>query len=147
MTLTVCQIQYLSFLAQTIFQENVVQRRQSEFDRLREERDRQIQQMLQARRQERDAIRKKIFYVRTEEEKQRKLQEEEEARKREGRILYKIIYMLMKTFCEEFKTSHGSDFTSERSLSSYFLLIQLLHSLIIFRECFPLKNPEILQSK
>lgn len=98
MTLTVCQIQYLSFLAQTIFQENVVQRRQSEFDRLREERDRQIQQMLQARRQERDAIRKKIFYVRTEEEKQRKLQEEEEARKREGRILYKIIYMLTKTF-------------------------------------------------
>ncbi|XP_030949558.1 eukaryotic translation initiation factor 3 subunit A-like [Quercus lobata] len=67
----------------TIFQEKVVQRRQSEFDRLREDRDRQIQQMLQARRQERDAIRKKIFYVRTEEEKQRKLQEEEEARKRE----------------------------------------------------------------
>lgn len=33
----------------------------------------------------------------------------------------------------------------QRSLSSYFLLIQLLHSLIIFRECFPLKNPEILQ--
>ena len=54
--------------------------------------------MLQARRQERDAIRKKIFYVRTEEEKQRKLQEEEEARKQEGSFLYKIIYMLVKTF-------------------------------------------------
>lgn len=98
MTLTLSQIQYLSFIAQTIFQENVVHRRQSEFDRLREERDRQIQQMLQARRQERDAVRKKIFYVQTEEEKQRKLLEEEEARKREGRFLYKITYMLMKTF-------------------------------------------------
>lgn len=115
MTLTLSQIQYLSFLAQTIFQEKVVQRRQSEFDRLREERDRQIQQMLQARRQERDAIRKKIFYVRTEEEKQRKLQEEEEARKQEGSFLYKIIYMLMKTFWEEFKTSYGSDLFSEKS--------------------------------
>lgn len=67
----------------TIFQENVVHHRQAEFDRLRVEREKQIQQLLQARRQERDAVRKKIFYVRTEEEKQRKLQEEEEARKRE----------------------------------------------------------------
>ena len=65
--------------------------RQAEFDRLRVEREKQIQQLLQARRQERDAIRKKIFYVRTEEEKQRKLQEEEEARKREG-IIFFIFY-------------------------------------------------------
>ncbi len=62
----------------------MVHHRQAEFDRLRVEREKQIQQLLQARRQERDAVRKKIFYVRTEEEKQRKLQEEEEARKREG---------------------------------------------------------------
>ena len=33
----------------------------------------------------------------------------------------------------------------QRSLNSYFSLIHLLHSLIIFRECFPFENPEIFQ--
>ena len=33
----------------------------------------------------------------------------------------------------------------QRSLNSYFSLIQLLHSLIIFRECFPFENPEIFE--
>ncbi|KAL6181204.1 hypothetical protein ACLB2K_047859 [Fragaria x ananassa] len=39
--------------------------------------------MIQARKLEREAMRKKIFYVRSEEERLKKLQEEEEARKRE----------------------------------------------------------------
>lgn len=69
--------------------------RQAEYDRHRAEREDQIQQMLQARSQEREAMRKKIFYVRNEEEKQRKLHEEEEARKREGIFCYKITYIMM----------------------------------------------------
>lgn len=60
-------------------------RRQAEFDRLRVEREERINQFIQARKQEREAQRKKIFYVRSEEERLRKLHEEEEARKREGR--------------------------------------------------------------
>ncbi|KDP23427.1 hypothetical protein JCGZ_23260 [Jatropha curcas] len=66
-----------------IFQERVMSRRQAEFDRLRTEREERINQIIQARKQEREANRKKIFYVRTEEERLRKLREEEEARKRE----------------------------------------------------------------
>ncbi|KAB1202174.1 Eukaryotic translation initiation factor 3 subunit A [Morella rubra] len=66
-----------------IFQERVMRFRREEYDRRRAERDLQIQQMLQARRQEREALRKKIFYVQNEEEKQRKMHEVEEARKLE----------------------------------------------------------------
>ncbi|OAY42365.1 eukaryotic translation initiation factor 3 subunit A [Manihot esculenta] len=66
-----------------IFQERVMSRRQTEFDRLRAEREERINQIIQARKQEREAKRKKIFYVRTEEERLRKLHEEEEARKHE----------------------------------------------------------------
>ena len=71
-----------------IFQKRVIHRRQEEFDRRREEREEQINQMIQARIQDREAKRKKIFYVRSEEERLRKIQEEEEARKREGIVLY-----------------------------------------------------------
>jgi hypothetical protein len=85
----------VSFLAQMKFQERVVHLRQAEYDRQRVEREDQIQQMLQAQRQEREAMRKKIFYVRNEEEKQRKLREEEEPRKREGIFCYKITYIMM----------------------------------------------------
>lgn len=69
-----------------IFQERVIHRRQEEFDRRREEREEQINQMIQARKLDREARRKKTFYVRSEEERLRKIQEEEEARKREGII-------------------------------------------------------------
>lgn len=65
-------------------------RRQAEFDRRRVEREEQINQLIQARKQEREALRKKIFYVRSEEERQRKLREEEEACKREGIIFDKF---------------------------------------------------------
>ncbi|OAY43998.1 eukaryotic translation initiation factor 3 subunit A [Manihot esculenta] len=66
-----------------IFQERVVSQRQTDFDRQRAEREERINQIILARKQEREAKRKKIFYVRSEEERLRKLHEEEEARKRE----------------------------------------------------------------
>ncbi|XP_015897687.3 eukaryotic translation initiation factor 3 subunit A [Ziziphus jujuba] len=66
-----------------IFQERVTHHRQAEFEKRREEREEQINQIIQARKLEREAKRKKIYYVRSEEERLRKIQEEEEARKRE----------------------------------------------------------------
>ncbi|KMT14272.1 hypothetical protein BVRB_4g076280 [Beta vulgaris subsp. vulgaris] len=66
-----------------IFQEKVMSRRQSEFERLRQEREEHIQQIRLARRQEREAKRKMIFYLRSEEERLNRLREEEESRKRE----------------------------------------------------------------
>ncbi|XP_050380282.1 eukaryotic translation initiation factor 3 subunit A [Argentina anserina] len=67
----------------TIFQQRVMQRRQAESERRRQEREEQISRMIQARKLEREVMRKKIFFVRSEEERIRKQQEEEEARKRE----------------------------------------------------------------
>ncbi|KAF5739893.1 eukaryotic translation initiation factor 3 subunit A [Tripterygium wilfordii] len=64
-----------------IFEERVISRRQAEFDQRRVEREERINQILQARKQEREAMRKRIFFVRTEEERLKKLREEEEARK------------------------------------------------------------------
>lgn len=66
-----------------IFQERVMNRRQAEFNRMRMEREERMKQILNSRRQERDAKRKMMFYLRSEEERLKKLQEEEEARKRE----------------------------------------------------------------
>ncbi|KAJ0013461.1 hypothetical protein Pint_19724 [Pistacia integerrima] len=63
------------------FQERVLNRRKAEFDRRRVEREERINQIIQARKQEREAMRKKIYYVRCEEERLKKLREEEEARK------------------------------------------------------------------
>ncbi|XP_011659071.2 LOW QUALITY PROTEIN: eukaryotic translation initiation factor 3 subunit A [Cucumis sativus] len=65
------------------FQERVISLRQEEFSRRRDEREEHIRQIIQARKAEREAQRKKIFYVRREEERIRILREEEEARKRE----------------------------------------------------------------
>lgn len=76
-----------------IFQERVMSCRQAEFDRRRADREEQISQMIQARKQEIEALRKKIFYVRTEEERLRKLHEEEEAHKREGKFLISSIVL------------------------------------------------------
>ena len=69
---------------QKSFQERVISLRQDEFSRRRAEREEHIRQIIQARKAEREAQRKKIFYVRREEERIRILREEEEARKREG---------------------------------------------------------------
>ncbi|XWS64481.1 hypothetical protein CRYUN_Cryun05aG0007600 [Craigia yunnanensis] len=66
-----------------VFQERVMSRRQAEFHQRRVEREERIKQIIQARKQERDIKREKIFYVRSDEERIKKLHEEEEARKRE----------------------------------------------------------------
>ncbi|KAJ4869460.1 Eukaryotic translation initiation factor 3 subunit A [Raphanus sativus] len=60
-----------------IFQNRVIRLREAEFERQKREKE----EHLQARKQERDVKRKKIYYLKCEEERIRKLQEEEEARK------------------------------------------------------------------
>ncbi|XP_010541009.1 PREDICTED: eukaryotic translation initiation factor 3 subunit A isoform X2 [Tarenaya hassleriana] len=69
--------------SKNVFQERVIKRRQAEFDRLRAEKEERINQIIQARKQERDIKRKQIFYLTCEEERITKLREEEESRKRE----------------------------------------------------------------
>ncbi|PIN18403.1 Translation initiation factor 3, subunit a (eIF-3a) [Handroanthus impetiginosus] len=66
-----------------IFQDRVLSRRRAEYDRLKEEREERINQIIQSRKQEREAKRKMIYFLRSEEERQKKLREEEEARKHE----------------------------------------------------------------
>nr|XP_016435220.1 PREDICTED: eukaryotic translation initiation factor 3 subunit A-like [Nicotiana tabacum] len=66
-----------------IFQERAVSSREAEFNRLKQERQERINQIIQTRKQDRETRRKLIFYLRFEEEQQKRLQEEEEARKRE----------------------------------------------------------------
>ncbi|KAL9248868.1 Eukaryotic translation initiation factor 3 subunit A-like protein [Drosera capensis] len=66
-----------------VFEQQVIHRRQEEYDRLRQEKEERIRQILQARKQERELKRKMLFFLKTEEERLRKQQEEEEARKRE----------------------------------------------------------------
>ncbi|KAI9382965.1 hypothetical protein POPTR_013G011900v4 [Populus trichocarpa] len=66
-----------------IFEERVKSRREAEFNQRRADREERINQIIQARKQEREALRKKIFFVRSEEERLKKLREEEEARKHE----------------------------------------------------------------
>ncbi|KAL2502891.1 Eukaryotic translation initiation factor 3 subunit A [Forsythia ovata] len=66
-----------------LFQGSVVSRRKTEFNRLKEEREERINQIIQSRKQEREAKRKMIYYLRSEEERQKRLLEEEEERKRE----------------------------------------------------------------
>ncbi|GFQ00513.1 hypothetical protein PHJA_002195200 [Phtheirospermum japonicum] len=55
----------------------------AEFHRHREEREESLNQIIQSRKQEREANRKLIFFLRSEEERQKRLLEEEEARKLE----------------------------------------------------------------
>ncbi|KAJ6826064.1 eukaryotic translation initiation factor 3 subunit A-like [Iris pallida] len=68
-----------------IFQERIVSRRESEYDRLRKEREEHISKMIAARKRDREIKRKLLFYLKTEEERLTKLREEEEARKRAER--------------------------------------------------------------
>lgn len=60
--------------------------RNAEYAKLRVERDEHINQILQARREERKVKRKMLFYLRVEEERLKKVREEEEARKLEGKF-------------------------------------------------------------
>lgn len=74
----------MNLFSQNLFQERVVSRREAEFNRLEMEREERTNQIIQLRKQEREAKRKFIYYLRCEEERQIRLREEEEARKREG---------------------------------------------------------------
>jgi len=66
-----------------IFQNQVVGRRQGEFERLKREREERLAELQAIRKQERELRRKMEFYRRQEEARLIKLKEEEEARKRE----------------------------------------------------------------
>ncbi|PKI76163.1 hypothetical protein CRG98_003524, partial [Punica granatum] len=76
-----------------IFQERVMKRRQAEYDRLRTQREEQIRQELQARKQEREILRKRKFFL-IEEQKRcereareaeaRRIEEEERRKKEEA---------------------------------------------------------------
>ncbi|WCJ43001.1 Eukaryotic translation initiation factor 3 subunit A [Euphorbia peplus] len=66
-----------------IFQERVMSRRQSEFERMRADREERTRLIIQARKHERETNRKKIFFVTTEEERLKRVREEEEARRQE----------------------------------------------------------------
>lgn len=79
--LIVKQLKSKIFYFQEIFQNRVIRLREAEFERQRREKE----EHLQARKQERDVKRKRIYYSKCEEERIRKLQEEEEARKQRGK--------------------------------------------------------------
>ncbi|CAD6240214.1 unnamed protein product [Miscanthus lutarioriparius] len=65
------------------FQERIVQRREAEFGRLKNERDERISQLISSRKRERETVRKLMYYLNLEEQRIETLREEEEARKRE----------------------------------------------------------------
>ncbi|XP_072954039.1 eukaryotic translation initiation factor 3 subunit A [Typha angustifolia] len=65
------------------FQEKIVNRREDEYNHLRQEREERINQLVTMRRQERERKRKLLYYLRSEEERLIRLREEEEAQKRE----------------------------------------------------------------
>ncbi|GAQ81367.1 eukaryotic translation initiation factor eIF-3 subunit A [Klebsormidium nitens] len=65
------------------FEEQVVDRRRGEFERLKREREERLAEARELRKQERAQRRKMEYYRRQEEERVRKEREEEEARKRE----------------------------------------------------------------
>ena len=69
---------------QRILQEKIVNRRQAEFERWRQEREEHIRVILLERKQERETKRKMLFFLKAEEERLNKLREDEEIRKREG---------------------------------------------------------------
>ncbi|XP_057538854.1 eukaryotic translation initiation factor 3 subunit A-like [Amaranthus tricolor] len=66
-----------------ILQEKIVNRRQAEFERWRQEREEHIRVILLERKQERETKRKMLFFLKAEEERLNKLREDEEIRKRE----------------------------------------------------------------
>ncbi|KAL6627533.1 hypothetical protein ACP70R_031259 [Stipagrostis hirtigluma subsp. patula] len=65
------------------FQERIVQRRESEYNHLKKERDERISQLIASRKRERETVRKLMYYLNLEEQRIERLREEEEARKRE----------------------------------------------------------------
>ncbi|WOL16202.1 eukaryotic translation initiation factor 3 subunit A [Canna indica] len=66
-----------------VFQQRIVSRRETEYNRLKKEREDKINQIVAMRKREREIKRKLLYYLKSEEERLARLQEEEEARKRE----------------------------------------------------------------
>lgn len=81
---------FLGGIVQNMFEERVLNCRKAERDRLRQEREETISNIIQSRKQERETKRKLIYFLRSEEERQRRLREEEEARRLEGTFLIKL---------------------------------------------------------
>ena len=74
----------LFFFVQVVFQERIANRRETEYTRLKKEREDRINEVIASRKREREIKRKLFFYLKSEEERLTKEREEEEARKREG---------------------------------------------------------------
>lgn len=74
-----------TFSLQMLFQDRVMNRRQTEHERLITESAEKINHILQQRKQEIEEKRKMMFYLKSEEQRLKKLREEEEARKHEGK--------------------------------------------------------------
>ncbi|THU67772.1 hypothetical protein C4D60_Mb05t28220 [Musa balbisiana] len=66
-----------------IFQQRIVNCRETEYNRLKKEREDKINQLIALRKHERETKRKMLFYLKSEEERLTRLREEEEARKHE----------------------------------------------------------------
>lgn len=87
--LIVMQLKSKILYFQEIFQNRVIRLREAEFERQKSLKE----EHLQARKQERDVKRKRIYYSKCEEERIRKLQEEEEARKQRGKQTFVVMNM------------------------------------------------------
>ena len=85
MVLLIWRILILSLCLQVIFQQKIVDHRELEYNRLKKEKEDRINQIVAARKHEREMKRKMLFYLKSEEERLTRLREEEEARKREGK--------------------------------------------------------------
>lgn len=73
-------------ITQNVFHNQVVSRREGEFERLKREREERVAEVRAIRKQEREMRRKMEHYRRQEAARLIKLKEEEEGRKREGEI-------------------------------------------------------------
>lgn len=74
-----------TFSLQMLFQDRVMNHRQTEYERLITESAEKINHILQQRKQEIEVKRKMMFFLKSEEQRLKKLHEEEEARKHEGK--------------------------------------------------------------
>jgi translation initiation factor 3 subunit A len=86
---------------QNLFQQQVVSRREGEFERLRCLREERLAEERSLRSQEREVRRKKEYYRRQEEARLLKIREEEEARKLEGLLSIIPVFALFLGLCED----------------------------------------------
>jgi len=86
---------------QNLFQQQVVSRREGEFERLRRLREERLAEERSLRSQEREVRRKKEYYRRQEEARLLKIHEEEEARKLEGLLSIIPVFALFLGLCDD----------------------------------------------